>query len=94
MHMTPPELLAETGKLLYGEHWMSEMANDLGINRETVRQFTTGRMRFPAEHPLMDRLVDLIDLRMVALNDLRLQFMNVEQENVVTLTKPKGSPSR
>lgn len=87
--MTPVDLLIETGERLYGHTWTNQLADDLGVSDVTVRYWTKGKMPLRPDHPVMDRLVDLIDLRMVALNELRLKFLN--PGDVVTLVSGKNS---
>lgn len=59
--MKPIDLLAEVGKLLYGDHWKQPLAQDLAINPETIRKWVTGRRTLPADSPVIIRCADLLD---------------------------------
>ena len=91
--MTPVDLLIETGEKLHGPNWMARLSDDLGVNDSTVRFWVNGKMRLRSSHPIMDRLVDLIDLRMIELNELRLKFLSLAADGD-TLDSVKSLPQR
>jgi hypothetical protein len=43
-----PDLLCRIGAALYGEHWHSSLAHDLGVPRRTVQHWAAGNARPPA----------------------------------------------
>lgn len=50
------EIMADAGRLLYGTDWQSPLARDLGVSRDSVRRWLTGRMPLPHDHGAMQRL--------------------------------------
>ena len=42
-----PDLLCRVGAALYGEHWHSSLAHDLGVPRRTVQRWAAGDARPP-----------------------------------------------
>ena len=42
-----PDLLCRIGAALYGEHWHSSLAHDLGVPRRTVQRWAAGDARPP-----------------------------------------------
>ena len=36
------KLLQDTGEALYGPHWQTDLANDLGVSYRTMRYWMTG----------------------------------------------------
>ncbi len=41
------DLLCRIGAALYGEHWHSSLAHDLGVPRRTLQRWATGDARLP-----------------------------------------------
>lgn len=41
-------LLVECGEALYGPHWQSALARDLGVSDRTVRRWVAGTSEVPA----------------------------------------------
>ncbi len=41
------DLLCRIGAALYGEHWHSSLAHDLGVPRRTVQRWAVGDARLP-----------------------------------------------
>ena len=41
--MTPSDRLSAAGRALYGQHWQSALARDLGVNDRTVRRWAAGQ---------------------------------------------------
>lgn len=41
-------LLVDTGEALYGPHWQSALARDLGVSDRTVRRWVSGVVEVPA----------------------------------------------
>lgn len=48
--MTPPAMLAVIGQALYGEHWRSPLARDLGVREDSIRHWMSGRMPLEKGH--------------------------------------------
>jgi hypothetical protein len=48
--MTPKQL-AEVGEALYGPHWQSFLARDLGIDPRSMRRYVAGDRQVPPEMP-------------------------------------------
>lgn len=91
--MTPVDLLIETGELLHGRHWVNNLADDLKVDDTTVRYWVNGKMRLPPDHPILDRLADLVDLRIAALIGLKQKFLNPDA-SVIALASNKSSQRR
>jgi hypothetical protein len=63
-----PDLLCRIGATLYGEHWHSSLAHDLGVSRRTVQHWAAGDARPP---PTLRRdLARLVAARQDALGKL------------------------
>jgi transcriptional regulator with XRE-family HTH domain len=61
---TASGILSDTGRALFiSEDWQRHLADALGVRRDTVRQWITGRMRFPPDHPALVRLQEITDRR-------------------------------
>ena len=66
--MAAQDLIAETGRALYGERWQTDMARDLDVADRTVRRWAAG-----TENPRPGVYVDLMRLcleRAQALDEL------------------------
>lgn len=68
--MTPPEMLAEVGRSLYGERWQLPLADDLGINRETIRRWLSGHTPLPADHGVFADVAGIICNRRAELAEI------------------------
>jgi hypothetical protein len=89
--MKPVDLLRETGLLLYGPNWIGPMADNLNVGVKTVQHWAAGRRDFHLNGNIADRLVDLIDLRLMDLHKLRLKVFD-PGDTVATLASRKSSP--
>ena len=49
------DLIRRTGEALYGPHWQTDLANDLGVSYRTMRYWMTG-----AREPRAGVFVDLL----------------------------------
>lgn len=58
--MTPAEF-ERIGRALYGEHWQSPIARDLGVTYRSLRRWMTGERRLPSR--LADDLRVLLNAR-------------------------------
>ena len=38
------EILMESGECLYGNQWVSPLADDLNINRKTIQRYNSGEL--------------------------------------------------
>jgi hypothetical protein len=48
--MTPADLLAATGRALYGDRWRLPLSLDLGISDDTIRRWLTGKSTLTHSH--------------------------------------------
>jgi hypothetical protein len=87
--MTPVDLLIETGEKLHGRNWVSHLADDLRISDTTVRYWVNGKMHLREDHPIIDKMCDLVDLKIADLIALKQKFLN--PGDVVTLVSGKNS---
>ncbi len=73
--ISPPDMLADIGRALHGEHWRKPLARDLGLNDETLRKWMSGRQELPADHGVFkDALVLIEDRRReIGLSAARLE---------------------
>jgi plasmid maintenance system antidote protein VapI len=90
--MTPVDLLIATGEMLHGKHFTNKLADDLGIDDTTVRYWINGKRPLAPEHPIIDRLADLVDLKIADLINLKQKFLNPDGESVITFRSRKNSP--
>jgi hypothetical protein len=61
---TAPEILTEVGQALFDSpDWQAKLAASLGVGRSTVQYWRNGKMRFEADHPMLDRLLELVSRR-------------------------------
>lgn len=60
---TAADMLDAVGRALHGEDWMTRLAADLGVKRETVRSWRRGNARLDASHGMFIRLLALADRR-------------------------------
>lgn len=65
--MTPSDL-RDAGQALYGLHWHSQIAADLGVTARTVQRWDTGERRIPSD--LQAKLSALIQARIRKLERL------------------------
>jgi hypothetical protein len=92
----PVEVLISAGELLHGTNhkfWMPKIAADLAVSTTTVQQWANGRREFHLKGNIANRLVDLIDLRLIELHKLRLQLFD-PGDTVATLASKKNLPPR
>jgi hypothetical protein len=62
---TDQEILSDTGRLLYGERWITPLANELGCSQQLVSQVFAAQRALTVEHRLK-----LAELCVVWLNNL------------------------
>jgi hypothetical protein len=60
-------LIVEAGEALHGEKWRQYLANDLGVARNTVRWWADGTIPLGLNHPVFDRLADVLRARGMSL---------------------------
>ena len=48
------------GRLLYGEHWITPMARDLQVSRDTMTNWASGKGELPPDHSVFAALVVLV----------------------------------
>jgi hypothetical protein len=70
--MTPAKQLETIGKALYGEQWIGHLANDLEVNRETVRRWLTGKTPLAKEHGVFHDMFGMLMARESQLMEARL----------------------
>lgn len=58
---SPPDMLADIARALYGEQWRMALARELGINDKTITRWMTGRTPLPADHRIFDDLSRTIE---------------------------------
>lgn len=63
MPKSPPDMLADIGRALYGEHWRMPLSRDVGISDETLRRWMTGRTELPADHGVFADALALLQRR-------------------------------
>ena len=56
------DLFSEVGRAVTGNSssWQHQVAEWLGVRRDTVRDWRSGRSEMRAEHPVWDKLLDMI----------------------------------
>src|SRR5262245_26703969 len=57
--LSAADRLDALGRLLYGEQWITPMARDLKIHRDTVAEWAWGRRELPPDHPIFAALAVL-----------------------------------
>jgi hypothetical protein len=58
------EILAEIGRALYGvAEWQSHLASALGVRRDSMRHWMSGRQSLSSEHGMWDDLLRLAKQR-------------------------------
>ena len=70
-------LLSELGAVIWGEHWQSPMARDLGVALRTVQRWAAGRYEPPPT--VYARLREWLMVRSITINML-LQRMGVDNQ--------------
>lgn len=60
-----PPPLAEIGRLLYGDRWMTDLARDLGVTARQMRNYANGTSALPLRR--WRAIAELIDARGAAL---------------------------
>jgi hypothetical protein len=79
---TAPEVLAETGRALFdSEDWQSRLAKELGVERDTIRQWQRPRSRFGPDHPALDRLLGLVERRRAGLEKAEAELRDWLRRN-------------
>lgn len=72
--MTPAELFTQSGRALFGEEFVAPLANALGVERNTVGKWASGKTRIPpgvwldVAGLLQDREAELPRLKVMALH--------------------------
>ena len=69
--MTPKDMLAAVGHALYGDRWQMPLADDLEINRDTVRRWVSGHTLLRTDHGVFRDLLTIIDMRIANLKEAR-----------------------
>jgi hypothetical protein len=82
---TGADMLNAIGRALHGEDWMTALAADLGVKRETVRSWHRGNARLDADHGMFDRLLALVVQRKAALDAAEHELREWLQRNRGTL---------
>jgi hypothetical protein len=62
------DALCETGTLLFGARWQSDLARALGTSTRMMRYWVAGT--HPPPDDLNERLIRLIDARIAAMRDM------------------------
>jgi hypothetical protein len=64
------DLFTEVGRAITGdsESWQHQLAEWLGVRRDTVRDWRTGRSEMRPMHPVWDKLLDMIAERRTELD--------------------------
>jgi hypothetical protein len=64
------EIFAEVGRAISGDSssWQHQVAEWLGVRRDTVRDWRSGRSEMRPEHPVWDKLLDMIAERKIELD--------------------------
>lgn len=57
---SPPDMLADIARALYGEQWRMALARELGINDKTITRWMTGRTPLPADHGVFGALGGIV----------------------------------
>lgn len=60
---SPADMLADIGRVLYGEHWRLPLARGVGVDDDTIRRWMTGRTPLSASHGVFDSALDLLRRR-------------------------------
>jgi hypothetical protein len=58
--LSAADRLDALGQRLYGEQWITPMARDLKIHRDTVAEWAWGRRELPPDHPIFAALAVLL----------------------------------
>jgi hypothetical protein len=70
---TPPDMLADIGRALYGEHWRRPLADALGIHERQIRRWLNGDS-LHREHALFADALDLLTARTAEIEHTRRQL--------------------
>jgi hypothetical protein len=64
------DLFAEVGRAITGnsESWQHQLAEWLGVRRDTVRDWRRGRNEMQPDHPVWDKLLEMIAERRIELD--------------------------
>lgn len=73
------DLLAEIGRTVHGEYWQGALSRDLGINRQTILRWLTGRTPLPPTHGVWDDLADMLRERAAKMKSLAEKIEKTEQ---------------
>ena len=68
--MSPADKLGAIGRALYGDIWQTPLANDLNVNRETIRRWLNGHTPLPSDHSVFESLQRLVKKRIDTLSKL------------------------
>jgi hypothetical protein len=75
--MLSSDLIRRSGRALYGEHWVTELADALHVNRKTVQRWHRGDT---APQPgVWTELAELIEYRRAELSAVRQALSSVTQ---------------
>jgi hypothetical protein len=72
--MKPADRLAEIGRALYGERWQKPLAEDLDVNRDTVRHWLSGHTPLREDHGVFLDALNVIDARLRRLTQARAAY--------------------
>lgn len=64
------EILKASGEALYGENWVSPLANDLNINRKTIQRYNSGEI--PVNPKIKADIAELLSIREHKIKKIRL----------------------
>jgi hypothetical protein len=60
---SPPDMLAESGRALYGEHWRMPLSRGVEVDDDTIRRWMTGRTYIRSDHGVFSDLLALMRRR-------------------------------
>lgn len=66
------EILKASGESLYGENWVSPLANDLNINRKTIQRYNSGEMQ--VNQKIKKEIAELLSIRERKIKKIRLSI--------------------
>lgn len=60
MKKSPADVLADTGRALYGEHWRLALSRGVEVDDDTIRRWMSGRTILTPEHGVFDDALTLL----------------------------------